>query len=162
MSPEIEIRPAQPGDETAIWGLINELAEFEKLTHQLTGSAEALREHLFGERPYAHALIAERDGAVLGYALFFNTYSTFRTQPGVWMEDLYVTPNERGKGIGKALLLVVSQLTLANGWGRHEWAVLDWNQSAIDFYQALGAQLMPDWRICRLEDATLGALAERM
>ena len=155
------IRAARPGDERRIWELIGELAEYEKLPYLVTGTAEALGEHLFGPTPFVYAMVAETEG-IVGYVLYFTNYSTFRTQPGIWMEDLYVTPPERGKGIGKALLLAVAKQVHESGWGRHEWAVLDWNQPAIDFYESLGAVVMPDWRVCRVEDNALQALAERM
>ena len=144
------IRPARPGDEAHIFRLLAELARFEKLEHELIGTAEALALHLFGERPAAEALVAERSDTVVGYALFFTTYSTFLTRPGIWLEDLYVTEAERGTGVGKALLRAVAEVACGRGAGRLEWSVLDWNQRAIDFYVASGAKLMHDWRICRV------------
>lgn len=157
---EPTIRSARPGDEEHIFRLVRELARFEQLEHELIGSAAALGGHLFGDKPAAEALIAERGEAVVGYALFFTTYSTFLTRPGIYLEDLYVTEAERGTGVGKALLRRVAQLACERNAGRLEWSVLDWNQRAIDFYVASGAKLMHDWRICRVtgpELARLGA-----
>ncbi len=155
---ETTIRPARPGDEQHIFRLVRELAQFEKLEHQLTGTAAALGVHLFGERPAAEALIAERSSGVVGYALFFATYSTFLTRPGLYLEDLYVSEAERGTGVGTALLRRVAQLACERDAGRLEWSVLDWNQRAIEFYIASGAQLLPDWRICRVTGAELARL----
>lgn len=155
---ETTIRPARPGDEEHIFRLLRELARFEMLEHQLTGSADALGRHLFGERPAAEALVAGRGEAVIGYALFFTTYSTFLTRPGLYLEDLYVTEAERGTGVGKALLGEVARIACARSAGRLEWSVLDWNQRAIDFYAARGATLMHDWRICRVAGAELARL----
>lgn len=154
----LTVRPARPGDEQHIFRLLRELARFEKLEHELTGSAEALASHLFGERPAAEVLVAERGGALIGYALFFTTYSTFLTRPGIYLEDLYVTEAERGTGVGKALLGGVARIACARGAGRLEWSVLDWNQRAIDFYVASGAELMHEWRICRVTGSELARL----
>jgi len=155
---EITIRSARPGDEEHIFRLLEELARFEMLEHELSGSAADLRVHLFGERPVAEALVAERGEAVIGYALFYTTYSTFLTRPGIYLEDLYVTEAERGTGVGKALLRRVARVACERNAGRLEWAVLDWNQHAIDFYVASGAKLMPDWRLCRVTGASLTRL----
>lgn len=152
------IRPAQPSDCDDIWRLTCELAEYEKLTHQLEGSGDALRTHLFGERAFAEALVAELEGEVVGYALFFSNYSTFLTQPGIWLEDLIVTPSRRGQGIGKALLFEVIKTAKMRGCGRLEWAVLDWNEPAIKFYEDIGAEIMPDWRVCRMDQQKLSAI----
>jgi GNAT superfamily N-acetyltransferase len=152
------IRPARPGDEEHIFRLLRELARFEKLEHELTGSAEALGVFLFGERPAAEALVAVRDNTLIGYALFFTTFSTFLTRPGIYLEDLYVTEAERGTGVGKALLRGVAEVACARDAGRLEWSVLDWNKVAIDFYVASGAKLMDDWRICRVTGPELARL----
>ena len=153
------IEAATREDVGRIWELIAELAEYERLTHVVTGSAEQLEDHLFGPSPSVSGLVARHEGTVVGYALYFKTYSTFRTQPGVWLEDLYVTPSYRGGGVGKALLASLAQLVHENGWGRLEWSVLDWNEPAVGFYQRLGADVMPEWRICRLADDSLAAVA---
>jgi GNAT superfamily N-acetyltransferase len=155
---ETTVRSARPGDEEHIFRLVRELAQFEQLEHQLVGNAAALGSHLFGERPAAEALIAERGSDVVGYALFFTTYSTFLTRPGIYLEDLYVSEPERGTGVGKALLRRVAQLACERNAGRLEWSVLDWNQRAIDFYVASGAKVLPDWRICRVTGAELARL----
>jgi GNAT superfamily N-acetyltransferase len=149
------VRSAVPADTPALWQLIQALAAYEHLSHAVTGTPEQLAEHLFGPRPYAEVLVAEVAGQVVGQALFFHNYSTFLTQPGLYLEDLFVLPEHRGAGIGKALLLAVAGLAIARGCGRFEWSVLDWNESAIGFYQKMGAVVLPDWRICRVDQGTL-------
>ena len=148
------IRPAVPGDEQTLFGLIQALAQYARLTHEVSGSAEALRGHLFGERPAAHALLAEHvaDGEAtpVGFALYFTNYSTFRTRPGLYLEDLFVVEGHRRQGVGRALLAEIIRIANANGAGRLEWTVLQWNESAIAFYRRLGAELQPDYRLCRL------------
>jgi len=158
-SSQITIRAAVPGDESVIFSLIRALAEYEKLTDQVTGSEALLRSHLFGDRPYAEAILAEIDGAAVGFALFFYNYSTFLTKPGIYLEDLFVLPEYRSQGIGKALLIDLAQRAIAQDCGRLEWSVLDWNESAIGFYQRMGATLLPDWRICRVTGDALGQMA---
>lgn len=154
------IRPARSEDCEAIWRLICELAEYEKLEHQLEGSPELIRKHLFGERRYAESLVAEADGAVVGYALFFHNYSTFKTQPGLWLEDLIVTPSRRGNGIGKALLVEVGKIARERKCGRLEWAVIDWNEPAIQLYESMGAKRLLDWQICRVEGEALESFGD--
>ncbi|HEX3777073.1 MAG TPA: GNAT family N-acetyltransferase [Polyangiaceae bacterium] len=161
MSQDFLIRPARPGDEGAIFGLIFALAEYEKLTALVTGSAEKLAEHLFGDRPRAEALVVESAGELVAFALFFGNYSTFLTQPGLYLEDIFVLPEQRRRGIGKALLKAVAQVAEERNCGRLEWSVLDWNASAIAFYEQLGASVMPDWRVCRVTGAALTELAAR-
>ena len=141
MDETISIRPAQPADVPAIVGLIHELALYEKLEHEVRANPEDLRAHLFGERPFAEAIVAEVDDQVVGFALFFHNYSTFRSKPGIYLEDLFVRTEHRGKGIGKALLKTIAKLVVERGGGRFEWAVLDWNVPAIDFYRSLGAAI---------------------
>ena len=126
------------------------LARFERLESTVTGSPEALARDLFGERPACEALLAEDGGVAVGYALYFTTYSTFLTKPGLWLEDLFVLESHRRRGIGRALLDEVRRLAEARGAGRLEWSVLDWNAIAIAFYERWGAQVLPDWRICRV------------
>ncbi len=145
------VADAEPSDVEAIWRLIRELADYERLSHTVIGSAGLLGEHLFGPDPKCRSWVARLGGEVVGYALGFTTYSTFRTQPGLWMEDLYVSPAHRGKGFGKALLLRVIEFARENGYGRVEWAVLDWNEPSIRFYEAMGAAIMHDWKTCRVE-----------
>jgi GNAT superfamily N-acetyltransferase len=149
-SASFSIRSARPGDEQALFALIRELARYEKLEHQVSGSPVALARDLFGERPAAEALLAERGGKALGFALFFTSYSTFLTTPGVYLEDLFVLESERGRGIGRALFEAVRLRAEERGAGRLEWSVLDWNAPAIAFYEKLGATMLPDWRICRI------------
>ena len=150
MSTAHTLRPATPDDVPAIVGLIRELAEFEKLTHLCVVTPELLLPQLFGERPAAEALVAERGGEVVAFALFFTNFSTFLAQPGLYLEDLYVKPEHRGAGIGRALLIRLAALAVERDYGRFEWSVLDWNENAIRFYERMGATVMPDWRVCRL------------
>ena len=158
-NPTPTLRPATPADLPAIVGLIRELAEFERLTHLVQVTPESLHPHLFGARPVAEAVVGEVAGQVVAFALFFTNFSTFLGRPGLYLEDLYVQPAFRGTGLGKALLRHLAQLALQRGCGRFEWSVLDWNQRAIDFYEAKGATVMPDWRICRVTGDALTTLA---
>lgn len=144
------LRPAEPRDVSAIVGLIRELAEFEALTHLLQVTPETLHPHLFGERPVVEAQVAEAEGEVVAFALFFTNFSTFLSRPGLYLEDLYVRPALRGRGIGEALLSRLGSIAVERGYGRFEWSVLDWNENAIRFYERMGATVMPDWRICRI------------
>ena len=152
------VRAAEPRDADAIVGLIGELAEFEHLTHLLEVTAEQLAMHLFGPRPAAEAIVVEHDGALIAFALFFTNFSTFLGRPGLYLEDLYVQPAHRGRGVGAALLRRLAALAVERGCGRFEWSVLDWNGDAIRFYEKLGAKLLPDWRICRVTGPALDAL----
>jgi GNAT superfamily N-acetyltransferase len=158
-SSQVNIRAAMPGDEAVIFSLIHALAEYEKLTDHVTGSEAVLRSHLFSDRPYAEAILAEIEGVAVGFALFFYNYSTFLTKPGIYLEDLFVLPDYRSQGIGKALLMAIAQRAIAEECGRLEWSVLDWNEPAIGFYQKMGATLLPDWRICRVTGDSLGQMA---
>jgi GNAT superfamily N-acetyltransferase len=160
-TPGFMLRPAELRDVAAIVGLIRELAEFEKLTHLLQVTPEKLRPQLFGEKPAAEALVAESAGEVVAFALFFTNFSTFLAQPGLYLEDLYVKPGQRGHGIGEALLTRLGRLAAERGCGRFEWCVLDWNEAAIRFYQRLGATVLPDWRLCRISGEELAALAAK-
>ena len=170
------IRPATEADVGWVLAFIAELAEYERLTHQLETSAERLREHLFGPRPVCEALLAcedaggadgagaEAGGAgaraePVGFALFFTSYSTFKTRPCLHLEDLYVRPAARGRGHGKALLQAVAARAVARGCARVEWVVLDWNAPAIAFYESLGAMVLPDWRTCRVDGDGIARLA---
>lgn len=155
------IRPAGPGDEQALFELIVGLARFEHLEQQLTGSAADLRRHLFGDQPAAEALLAERGDVAIGFALFFTTYSTFLTKPGIYLEDLFVVESERGSGVGTALLARVASIASNRGARRLEWSVLDWNRDAIAFYERMGATVLPDWRVCRMNGGAIEALASR-
>jgi GNAT superfamily N-acetyltransferase len=153
------IAPARARDCGILVELIRGLAEYEKLTHLVVASEEQLRAELFGERPVIEAVIGWEGDRAVGFALFFQNYSTFLTRRGLYLEDLFVVPDARGRGYGKALILHVAQLAVERGCGRFEWAVLDWNQPAIDFYEALGATVLADWRICRLTGDALARCA---
>ncbi len=155
----IDIRPALRDDVPAILGLIRELAEYEKLTHLLAASEADIDRELFGERPAAEALVARTGGNTVAFALYFHNMSTFLGRRGLWLEDLYVRPDYRRAGIGEELLRSVARIAAERGCGRFEWTVLDWNQPAIDFYRKLGADILPDWRVCRVTGPALAALA---
>jgi GNAT superfamily N-acetyltransferase len=147
----VRIRPAIPGDQHALFELVKLLARYERLEPAVTGSAEALGQHLFGERPSVEALLAEQGTDAVGFAVFFGTYSTFLTRPGIHLEDLFVRESHRGRGLGRALLAEVRRIAEKRGVGRLEWNVLDWNAPAIAFYERAGATIFPEWRLCRLE-----------
>jgi len=149
------IRPATVADVPTLFQLIQALAEYENLTHAVTGSAEVLEQHLFGPRPFAEAVLADWQDQSVGFALFFYNYSTFLTRPGLYLEDLFVLPEYRRRGIGSQLLTYLMQRARAEGCGRLEWSVLDWNEPAIAFYRRMGADILPDWRICRVTGPTL-------
>ena len=157
------IRPATPADSDTLFRLISALAEYEKLTHLVEATPQKLGDALFGAKPHAEAVIVEvdHDGVkrAVGFALFFHNFSTFLAKPGLYLEDLVVEPAWRGHGLGKALLKHLAALAVERGCGRFEWSVLDWNQPSIDFYQAMGADVMPDWRICRVTGEALKALS---
>ncbi len=155
MSTQHLLRPAREADLPAIVGLITELAVFEKLEHLIVVTPESLKPHLFGPKPAAECVVGEVGGTVVAFALFFQNFSTFLGRPGLYLEDLYVQPAHRGTGLGKALLQHLGALAVERGCGRFEWSVLDWNEKAIRFYEAMGATVMPDWRICRVTGAAL-------
>jgi GNAT superfamily N-acetyltransferase len=158
--PDPRLRPAAAADLPALVNLIRELAEFEQLLHLVQVTPESLQPHLFGPRPVAEAVVGVEDGQVVAFALFFRNFSTFLGRPGLYLEDLYVQPAHRGSGLGKALLQHLGALAVARGCGRFEWSVLDWNERAIRFYEAMGATVMPDWRICRVTGDALAAFAK--
>ncbi len=153
------IRPATRADVPTIVSLIRALAVYERLPHEVELDDAALAEHLFGPRPYAECLMAEDAGAVVGFALFFHNYSTFGGKPGLYLEDLFVIPEARGRGHGKALFVELAKLATARNCGRLEWAVLDWNEPAIGFYQKLGAVAKDEWTTYRLTGDALTELA---
>ena len=155
----LQIDRATAADVPLILAFIRELADYERLSDQVSATESALTQTLFGEHPAAEVLIARDDGKPAGFALFFANYSTFLAKPGIYLEDLYVRPALRGKGIGKALLTRIAALAVARGCGRFEWSVLDWNQPAIGFYQRLGAEPMSEWTVFRLTGDALKALA---
>jgi len=156
-----QIRPATPADVALILRLVRELAEFEREPDAVEATEEMLERALFGERPAAEAVIAELDGAPVGFALFFQNFSTWTGRPGIYLEDLYVTPAARGSGTGTALLRHLAGIALDRGCGRFEWAVLDWNEPAINFYRAMGAVGMDEWRVQRVAGDALVKLAGR-
>ncbi|SOE68581.1 Acetyltransferase (GNAT) family protein [Burkholderia sp. D7] len=154
-----QIRPAAPADAGAIFGLMIELAEFEKLMHMFIATEAGVHDALFGARPSAEALVAEENGHIVGYALFFQNYSTFLGKRGLFLEDLYVKPVSRGSGLGTKILRALAALAVERQCGRFEWTVLDWNQNAIGFYEKMGATVLPDWRIVRITGDALATLA---
>ncbi len=156
---DVTIRAATPDDVPLVVELIKGLADYERLSHEVMATEAALREHLFGQRPYCEALIAEDSDGAVGFALFFHTYSTFLALPGLHLEDIFVYPDRRGRGIGKALLACLAQIAVERGCGRVEWTVLNWNEPSIGFYKSLGARLLDDWTICRLDGEALTSLA---
>ena len=151
-NPNLTFRFAEEKDIPIIFSFIKELAEYEKLLGEVKVTEETLRENLFGKRRYAEIIIAELDKAPVGQALFFHNFSTFLGKPGIYLEDLYVKPEFRGKGIGKALLKKVIEIAKERDCGRVEWVVLDWNKPAIEFYKKLGAKEMKDWLVYRLNE----------
>src|SRR5262245_54013382 len=150
-----QLRSATAADVPLILSLIRGLAEYEKLAHEVVATGASLRQTLFGPTPAAHVVIAEVDGQPAGFALYFFNYSTFLAKPGLYLEDLFVKPEYRGAGTGKALLLHLAKIANARGCGRMEWSVLDWNQPAIEFYESIGARRLREWQICRLTGAAL-------
>lgn len=155
------IRAATLNDLETICGLIRELAEYERLSHEVHFDEKQIGEYLFGTRRFAEVLLTEEAGSVVGFALFFHNFSTFVGKPGIYLEDLYVQPEHRGKGHGKTLLAAVAALAVERGCGRMEWSVLDWNEPAIKFYESLGAAAMDNWTTYRLTGDALRATAEK-
>ena len=157
----ITIRVAEPSDAALILTFIRELAEYERLAHEVVATEEAIRQTVFGDRPRAEVLIAEADGQPAGFALFFHNYSTFLARSGLFLEDLYVRPEFRRRGIARDLLTRLAAIAVSRDCGRFEWNVLDWNESAQQFYESLGARPMSDWTTYRLAGDALRALAAR-
>lgn len=155
------IRPATRDDVPMILAFIRALAEFENLTHEVTATEERLDEELFGAAPRAEVLFACEHGTPVGFALFFHNFSTFLSRTGLYVEDLFILPQHRGKGYGRALMLQIAKVARERGCGRFEWTVLDWNQPAIDFYRSLGAEPMSQWIIQRVTGVALEKLASR-
>lgn len=155
----LTIREATESDIPLILQFIRDLAEYEKLAHLVVASEKTLRDTLFGNTPFAEVLIAEEEGTADGFALFFHNYSTFLAQPGIYLEDLFVKPEYRGRGYGKALLARLAQIACERNCGRVEWAVLDWNEPSIAFYKSLGARVMDEWHTFRLAGDALEKLA---
>jgi GNAT superfamily N-acetyltransferase len=157
--PEIEIRAASEDDVPLILALVKELAEYERLSHEVVATEGMLRDSVFGERRVAEVLIGYYGDDPAGFALFFHNFSTFLGRPGIYLEDLYVRPEFRGAGIGRALLVHLARLARERNCGRLEWSVLDWNEPAIGFYKSIGAVPMDDWRVYRLTGEALYELA---
>jgi GNAT superfamily N-acetyltransferase len=156
---DLRIVPGTPADVPVILDLIRQLAEYEKLAHEVTATEHVIRNSLFGPKPAAEVLLAYAGNAPVGFAVFFQNFSTFLGKPGLYLEDLFVLPEWRRKGVGKQLLSSVAALAVARGCGRFEWAVLDWNEPALRFYKSLGTRVMDDWRICRLTGDALRRVA---
>lgn len=156
----LKIRLATIDDVPTIFKLIQDLAAYEKLAHEVTGSEELLKEHLFGKKVYIEVILAEIGDQAVGLALFFHNYSTFLTKPGIYLEDLFVVPEYRRRGVGKALIAYLANLVVERDCGRLEWSVLEWNVDAIAFYEKIGATVLPDWRTCRVTGSNLQELAK--
>ncbi|HKV88280.1 MAG TPA: GNAT family N-acetyltransferase [Candidatus Dormibacteraeota bacterium] len=157
----VKIRFAEPADVSVIAQLIRGLARYEKLEDEVETTEERLATGLFGPRPYAETLLAEMEGKAVGFALFFHNFSTFLGLPGIYLEDLFVVPEMRGGGVGRALLQRLAQLAVERRCGRLEWAVLDWNRDAIGFYERLGARPNSEWTVYRLTGESLHAVARQ-
>ena len=155
MSAQLTIRPAVAADVPHIFAMIVELAVFEKLEHLVVANEAMLNDALFGAHPACEAIVGESAGEVVTFALFFHNFSTFLCKKGLYLEDLYVKQSQRGKGFGRQMLVALAKLARERDCGRFEWSVLDWNANAITFYEGMGAQLLPDWRICRVTGQAL-------
>jgi GNAT superfamily N-acetyltransferase len=160
-TPSLSVRPAAAADVDLVLGFIRELAEYERLSHEVTASREQIHTALFGPRPYAEAVLGCIDGEPCGFALFFHNFSTFLGKPGLYLEDLYVRPSARGRGLGSYLLAWLAALALERDCGRFEWAVLDWNEPALKVYRSLGARAADDWTIQRVTGEALRQLAAK-
>ena len=156
----LRIEPARPQHAAVLLSLVRELARFEKLEHQVVASEQQIRDELAASRPVIEALIAWDGAEAVGFALYFHNFSTFLGRRGLYLEDLYVVPSARRRGIGRELIAHLASIAVARRCGRFEWAVLDWNERAIDFYRSIGAELLPDWRICRVTGDALGRLGQ--
>jgi GNAT superfamily N-acetyltransferase len=156
----LQIRRARPGEARLVLTLVRELAEYEKLLHEVEASEADIDAALFGDNPRLFCEIAEWQREPVGFAVWFLNFSTFSGRSGIYLEDLFVRPPQRGKGIGKALLAHLARTCVANGWSRLQWSVLDWNTPSIEFYKSLGAVLMDEWTVCRLSGPALEVLAK--
>ncbi len=160
MSSPVRIEPARPQHAAVLLSLVRELARFEKLEHQVAATEQQIRDELDAARPVIEASIAWQGQEAVGFALYFHNFSTFLGRRGLYLEDLYVVPQARRRGIGRALIAHVAQIAVQRRCGRCEWAVLDWNERAIDCYRSIGAAVLPDWRICRVTGDALGRLGQ--
>lgn len=159
MNTALRIAAAEESDVSVILSFIRKLAEYEKLSHLVVATEDDIREHVFGANPVAEVLLAYWDTEPVGFALYFRNFSTFLGQPGIYLEDLFVNPEHRGRGIGKALLARLAKIAMERGYGRLEWAVLDWNTPSIEFYRSLGAVPLDEWTGYRLTGEALDRLA---
>lgn len=157
----VVVRPARPDDAALIYALVRELAEYEKLLGDVDATEDQLARALFSAEPRVFCDIAEWDGEPCGFALWFMNFSSFRGRHGIYLEDLFVRPLHRGRGIGKALLVNLAKRCVEKGWTRFEWSVLDWNAPSIAFYKSLGAAILDEWKICRVTGDALKTLAAR-
>jgi GNAT superfamily N-acetyltransferase len=155
----LHLRRARPGEAPLVLTLVRELAAYEKLSHEVEATEADIDVALFGDNPLLFCEIAEWENEPVGFTVWFLNFSTFSGRPGLYLEDLFVRPTHRGKGIGKALLAHLAKACVANGWSRLQWAVLDWNTSSIEFYKSLGAAMMDEWTVCRLSGEALATLA---
>jgi GNAT superfamily N-acetyltransferase len=160
MSTSLRIERARPQDAAALVDMVRELARFEQLEHLVAATEQQIRDELASPRPVIEAVLARQGAEAVGFALFFHNFSTFLGRRGLYLEDLYVVPQARGQGVGRALIAWVAALAKQRGCARFEWTVLDWNRRAIDFYRSIGAEVLPDWRVCRVTGAALDRLAE--
>jgi diamine N-acetyltransferase len=158
----LSIHRARPEESGLIFSLLRELAEYEKLTHEVVATESGIAEALFGNNPILFCEIAEWDGKSAGFAVWFFNFPTFAGRRGIYLEDLFVRPAFRGRGIGKALLVHLAKLCVENDWSRLQWSVLDWNTPSIEFYKSLGADMMDEWKLCRIDGAALAQLAKAM
>ena len=158
-STTLTIRRARPDESGVVYSLICELAEYENLSHEVEASEKTIADALFRDNPVLFCDVAEWNGEVVGFAVWFMNFSTFSGRAGIYLEDLFVRPAQRGKGIGKALLAHLAKECVANGWSRLQWSVLDWNTPSIEFYRSLGADVVDEWKLCRLGGPALKALA---
>ena len=156
----LNIRRARPDEAGLVLSFIRELAEYEKLSHEVEATEAMIADALFGESPHLHCAISEWDGEPVGFAVWFVNFSTFSGRYGIYLEDLFVRPALRGKGIGKALLAHLAGRCVENGWSRLQWSVLDWNAPSIEFYKSLGAELMDEWTVCKVTGEALNTLAK--
>ena len=156
----LTIRKASESDSDQIHQLLMDLAEFEKITHTVEATKESTRSALFGANPSAESLVAESGGQIVGTAIFFHNYSTFVGRKGLYLEDIYVKPDNRGQGIGRKILFRLAQVAEQRGCGRMEWTVLDWNSRAIDFYNEMGAEILEEWKIVRLNSEGIKKLSD--
>ena len=157
--PDFHIRHAGREDVALILDFIRQLAEYERLSHEVVATEETLQETLFGDTPYARVIIAEHEGTPVGYALYFHNFSTFTGRPGIYLEDLFVIPQYRGRGFGKCLLAYIAALAVEKNCTRVEWSVLDWNEPSIQFYRSIGAVPMDEWTVQRLHGEALAGFA---